>query len=722
MPILIRFADGPRAGNVLPFDDSVDKIVIGRDPARCQVLFPPDETRVGREHCALQRKLGRYEVEVNRDDVVQLNGERVRVLTELPAECTLQIGAGGPLLILQSSLTALPSTRGKNRQDGIGTILKRTSEETRRNRVVAWSSLVALALVAAGLVTWIRLNDPQRRLVQAVRAATPSVYLVLIRQGEVETPKGTSWVIDQAGGLLATNAHVAQLFEQREPGAQMLVRSPGPNPKTFVVDEVRKHPGYEAFDKQWQEFDPVRPSEGGTFEKIPYSAVGCDVALLHVAKPTGLAPQLRLADDKALYEMQPGERVGDVGFPTEGQSQGGVAIDSPVPVPNFDGEIRQVTDYFRADNVPPEERLFIGHSFPTAGGASGSPILNRQGEVVAIHCAGNPISIGEASQGVRINSAVISFAQRSDLLSELLNGTVAQQMAARRKQWGDGLARHYKRRTALVSASLFKGRVQDLVGRFERLLAPTFEFEAKAEAISTLTDLTLDKVSESRPAKWRRQIQLPSAGTYLLAAIADEDKPVRLTVGELADGHSKPIRQGESAEGTRNVQYTVLELSSPKTVEVSVTSAAEGGDVRLAVLRGHRSRRSNDQLHQALRQEWIAGINSHGGPFRSKEWTRASGSLPPPSSPGAASTKPFEFASLPVGKYLVSLVTSHGEQITLSAASSTEPLSEAAGCPGSCLSSAFALAASGTIRGVLTSKRADNAEYELRLYQAVAIH
>jgi hypothetical protein len=719
---MIRFADGSSAEKVLPFDDSVDKIVIGRDPARCQVIFPPEQTLVGREHCALLRKLGRYEVEVNRHDVVQLNGERVRVITELPPECTLQLGVGGPMLAIQSSLTAMPSTKGKDRQDGIGTILRRTSEVTRRNRIVAWSSLVGLVLVAAGMAAWIRLNDPQRQLVQAVRAATPSVYLVLIRNGDVETPKATCWVIDRAGGLLATNAHVAQLFEQKEPGAEMIVRSSGPQPRSFVVDGVRKHPGYEAFDKLWQEFDPVRPTDSGTFEKVPYSAVGCDVALLHVADPTGLAPQLRIAGTKDLYELQPGERVGDVGFPTEGQSQGGVAMDSPVPVPNFDGEIRQVTDYFRADNVPPEERLFIGHSFPTAGGASGSPILNRHGEVIAIHCAGNPISIGEASQGIRINSAVISFAQRSDLLSELLNGTVAQQVAARRQQWADGLARHYKRRVALVRASLFKGRVQELVGRYEGLLAPTFEFQAKAEAIPTLTDIPLDRVNASKPAKWRREVQIPSAGTYLLAAIADDDKPIRLTVGGLPEEQSKPIPQGESLEGTGNVQYALLELSSAKTVEVSVTSAAEGGDVRLVVLRGQRSRRPTETLHQSLRQEWIANINSHGGPYRSVERSRATGSLPRPSAAGTASVKSFEFASLPVGKYLLSLVTRNGEPITLSAASGSEPLGEAAGCPGSCLSSAFDLAASGTIRGLLTSKRAGKADYDLRLYQAVAFH
>jgi hypothetical protein len=603
MPVLIQIKSGARARQEQSFDDSVDKIVIGRNSDRCQLAFPDDDTCVGREHCALLRHLGRYSLEINRTDVVLLNGKRVRVnLDELPAKCELQLGAGGPVVSVDSWLAGLQkSTTGADPQVGIDTILgqtedelKRTGKVTNRTRHVVWFVVACLLLVAVGLITLSRRAESQSQLAQAVRAAMPSVYVVLTRRGDVQTPIATAWVIDQAKGLLATNAHVAAEFKSLEPNAQMIVRSPGPNPRSFVVNDAPIHPGYEAFQKLWKEFDPVRPADLGTHQEVPYSAVGCDVAFLHVADPTGLAPQLRLAETKELYQLQPGERVGDVGYPTEGQSQGGVAIDSPVPVPNFDGEIRQVIDYFRTNDVPVEQRLFVGHSLPTAGGSSGSPILNLRGEVIAIHCAGNPIPLGETNQGVRVNSAVIGFAQRGDLLRELLAGTAAKQMAARLTQWEQGLARHYTRKAVRVREEIFNVRVQQLSGSIKKYLDATND-EPTAEPVPELTNLSLEKVVDAVPPKWRHRVRIPSAGTYLLAAIADDDEPVQLTVHEPADGKSQQVREGQSVAGAQNIQYVILELLSPGTVEMSVVRATAGGEVRVAVLRGQRFRRFKDQ-------------------------------------------------------------------------------------------------------------------------------
>ena len=50
MSLKIRFQGGQRAGDVVELDDGVERIVIGRDPERCHIAFPPDETQVGREH------------------------------------------------------------------------------------------------------------------------------------------------------------------------------------------------------------------------------------------------------------------------------------------------------------------------------------------------------------------------------------------------------------------------------------------------------------------------------------------------------------------------------------------------------------------------------------------------------------------------------------------------------------------------------------------------
>ena len=719
MPLRIRFQGGIRAGQSQEFSDDVQRIVVGRDPARCQIVFPRGETGVGREHCTFVRELGRYRLEVNPDDVVKLDGKRVSVPRTLPNECEVQLGADGPVLIVLPSLTEeLPSTTGKDPQEELATILDGSKKGARQTRLVAWLSIAGLVLTAGIFGTWIwRHNTLQRQMGEAVRNAMPSVYLVLTRKGTAETPVATSWVIDREKGLLATNSHVAALFKelQSEPGASMIVRSPGPNSKTFVVESVRKHPGYEAFKKLWHEYDPVRPTDSGTNKEIDFSAAGCDVALLQVAKPTGLAPALRLANVKTLYELQPGEPVGCVGYPTEGQSQGGVVPESPVPVPHFNGEIKTVTDFFIAKDVPIEQRLLIAHSCPTAGGASGSPILNQRGEVVAIHCA----SGRDPNEGDRFNPTVRFYAERSDLLSELLAGKENQLMPERRRQWAEGLARYYKRGESVARSLWVQERVEELPNRFKRILAPTIEFEAKAETLPESTGLRIDKVGESTPPEWRSQIAIPSAGTYMLAAFADDDKPVQLTVFGPPAEQSRP---GKSFEDARNIQYVVLSASTPQTVKATVTSTASIDDVHLVVLRGRRLRLGMDQLHKKLRQQWLVDINQRrGGAYRAEERRRTAGSLAACGPSRTPSAEPFEFVGLPAGEYVVTLVTKKGEKIGMSIASGSGPLREAGGCPRSWLSSEVSLAHAGTIHGLLTNRTMSPVDYELRLSWAIAL-
>jgi len=75
MALTIRFQSGPRAGQTLHFDDDVAVITFGRDASRCQVVFEPHETAVGREHCALRRILGRYRLVTNASDPVMIDNQ-----------------------------------------------------------------------------------------------------------------------------------------------------------------------------------------------------------------------------------------------------------------------------------------------------------------------------------------------------------------------------------------------------------------------------------------------------------------------------------------------------------------------------------------------------------------------------------------------------------------------------------------------------------------------
>jgi hypothetical protein len=442
MPVVVQFPGERGETKSCFFDDSVETVVIGRDPLLCQVALPASDERVGKEHCALVRDDGRYRLRVVNRRGVLVNGKFVKSGEALPDDYKLQLGADGPILSIRSSpYPALPPTFVQQLKEGVSTILVGLQETVNRNRFVTWCAIAGLTLLLVGVFLRSWWSDPQR-LSEVVRAAEPSIYLVTVSEGGVETPCGTAWVIKDSDGLLATTAHVA---EMRHPKNAMFVRSPAPNSQRFEVKDVTIHPGYKAFNDLWNNFRPIPKT--GTQKYRDAAVKGCDVALLHVENPkeSKLGRDLPLAAPEKLCEMQPGEPIGCAGYPTEGQAQGGVRIDSPVPVRHSSGEITQVTDFFRAREAPSEQRLLIGHSFVTAGGSSGSPILNRSGEVVAIHCAGDPEDDGDVGGESRHNSSVIGFGVRSDLLRELLLNTAKSRTDERSEQWKAELERCYKR-------------------------------------------------------------------------------------------------------------------------------------------------------------------------------------------------------------------------------------------------------------------------------------
>lgn len=65
----------------MEFGDDVAQITFGRDADQCDVVFPPDETLVGRQHCALRLELGRYRLVLN-DELMQQFNSRIGVVAK----------------------------------------------------------------------------------------------------------------------------------------------------------------------------------------------------------------------------------------------------------------------------------------------------------------------------------------------------------------------------------------------------------------------------------------------------------------------------------------------------------------------------------------------------------------------------------------------------------------------------------------------------------------
>jgi hypothetical protein len=88
-----------------------------------------------------------------------------------------------------------------------------------------------------------------------------------------------------------------------------------------------------------------------------------------------------------LRELDSGHRVAFLGFPMENLSGGGVDPNHPVATMQS-GIVTATTDFWLA-KAEFANRKLVQHNLPAVGGASGSPIFDAEGDVVAILSAGN---------------------------------------------------------------------------------------------------------------------------------------------------------------------------------------------------------------------------------------------------------------------------------------------------------------------------------------------
>ncbi|HEX3870656.1 MAG TPA: serine protease, partial [Pirellulales bacterium] len=543
----------------------------------------------------------------------------------------------------------------------------------------------------------------------------PSVYLVGIQPDKDSfVPLATAWVADNEGGYLATNAHVAIVHRnvadynpQLPNDLPLVVRSPGADAKTFEVVEVLIHPGYDEFVDLWDKYDPSRPTGKQTLEPVASAGPACDVALLRVAEKDQLAPNLKLADTKTLDAIAPGEPVGLTGYPLEGIS----AINVEQPNSESDvGIVKSVTDYFGSPDQG-AERLLIHHSVPTAGGASGSPIVNADGEVIAIHNASNLIGYAIADEttrevsNVRIGSpSNIHYAQRVDLVRELLADAAAREarQAQRMKDWEARIAKFYKQGHVLAA----QWALDDMTKQFQTELEASGEF--------TVKQMTLDKPRvESAPDKksggvtHQGSLPLPSAGFYLAAALGARGHKVSL-VASL----DKKEYHGQARSDIESVSRTTLKATTPGVLDM--TARAESDDaVQFAVMRFMRVRRSADDLHDALAKRWAAEMK-----LDVQRVSDVGGTLSKSHDVGdqfvAAGT--YRFEPDDAGRYLVTIVGS--EQGLLWVTVDGQSYSDkSAARPGTWISTSIDRKRVGPISGMVMCDT-EGVGYTMRLYRA----
>ncbi len=451
MPLRVILADGSETGRVLEFPDSQVSVVVGRHPS-CDVCFGADAQAVSRYHLAFERKLGRYRLLLDPDSSVWLDGDEAFEGDVLPSAAELRLGAeNGPLLRVQVFEDDGAPPPSPVHHDSAARVAAATE---RRVRVLLTVLTVVLVASLAGM-GWMNHADRQAvvqlmaearggpgrsdgQLAARLRDAQHSVYLVMAKDSQGVTPFGTAFVVGD--GVLVTSAHVVEQFRDMGAGLTLVVRGAGASSGDVAVVATEMHPQYRRFEDAWRAYGPLAAGAGGASRPI-VGAGGYDVALLRVAPADAgkLGPPLPLAADADLVALEPGDPVGYVGFPIESAALGGVNLDDPEAQLQI-GRLTALTDFFLVKSDLADRQL-LQHSLPVQGGASGSPMLDGRGQVIGVVSGGNLIEIN--AQGTRVpTGSGVNFAQRADLVRELLAGDAAQRGPDREALWQRRLKRY----------------------------------------------------------------------------------------------------------------------------------------------------------------------------------------------------------------------------------------------------------------------------------------
>jgi predicted component of type VI protein secretion system len=378
------------------------------------------------------------------------------------------------------------------------------------------------------------------------------VYLVLVQSpGKQDSPQGTAWSV--APGVLATNAHVAELFTEIGPNDRLICRSNTNPPKDLRVSGVTVHPGYTEFARQQAAYYPVDPDTGA---RLSFPAT-YDAAVMTIidADRDKQAPPLELADAATLAKLKETAELAYIGYPQEGSIEGGVNARMPEPH-QFVGNLSRKTDVFLSAANDARSNL-LQYTLIVQGGASGSPVFNRDGKVVGL-VAGNDV-IGRGNQGVRIMVSGKSFGPRADVVRELLDGTAAAMLTPVAAEWRAAFRERYEQ--------------ADKAKRYAPLpdLRAKFAFAAVGEA----------KAAQGRPWKLTGLRKTPTTWTVTAADLAADGGTREFTTGPLPEnGYYTIVLTTDNPDVTPRL---TVPGSDTDDESASTKAAAENKQVRAAL-------------------------------------------------------------------------------------------------------------------------------------------
>jgi len=216
-----------------------------------------------------------------------------------------------------------------------------------------------------------------------------SVFLVgYVGPDRSITALGTAFCIDDSGRF-ATNAHVVEAIEK-------IHTISGAYPKLIAQGGE-----FDLDVDSWKQHGDYEPSER-------YSP---DVGVLQARPPKGQRiVHVALARDADLRELKAGTNICYIGFPAYESLDYGQFKEISATV--YSGNVARIWTFDHEVGDFESSRV-LEHNMYSWGGASGSPIFNSDGKVVALHYSAPPV-------GGKKQFASLKYGVRVDCLRELL--------------------------------------------------------------------------------------------------------------------------------------------------------------------------------------------------------------------------------------------------------------------------------------------------------------
>src|SRR5262249_40071324 len=144
--------------------------------------------------------------------------------------------------------------------------------------------------------------------------------------------------------------------------------------------------------------------------------------------------------------------------------------------------------------------------------------------------------------GARIGSpAQIHYAQRIDLLKELLEGVADTRQTARKAGWTKRIEQLYQPGRQVSAEFLVEDRTKEI----QKTLQADGEFTGTLSPLAPQSGVPASPSNGARRPVWRTTVDLPGPGSYLAAAIGRSKTPVQLNAR-----YDKAVLRGASLSNT----------------------------------------------------------------------------------------------------------------------------------------------------------------------------